>query len=31
VGQDDYERFKRIFFQVTENQRGYVRHLIPDE
>jgi len=31
VGQEDYERFKRIFFQVTENQRGYVRHLIPDE
>jgi hypothetical protein len=30
VGREDYERFKRIFFQVTENQRGYATHL-PDE
>ena len=30
VGREEYQRFKRIFFQVTENQRGYIRHL-PDE
>ena len=30
VGREEYLRFKRIFFQVTENQRGYIHHL-PDE
>ncbi|HZZ50612.1 MAG TPA: MarR family transcriptional regulator [Pseudonocardia sp.] len=27
VGPDDYEHFKRVFFRVTENQRGYVDQL----
>ncbi|WP_028933779.1 MarR family winged helix-turn-helix transcriptional regulator [Pseudonocardia spinosispora] len=30
VGREDYQRFKELFFQITENQRSYVHDLSDD-
>ncbi|WP_281172407.1 MarR family winged helix-turn-helix transcriptional regulator [Pseudonocardia spinosispora] len=30
IGHDEYQRFKRVFFQITENQRVYISHLTDD-